>query len=243
MEHSFDIDIAKEYSIECAILLKNIYYWTEKNRANNKHFHDGYYWTYNSVKAFNELFPYISEKKIRTALKKLESNGFLVTGNYNKIAYDRTTWYAVTDEGKSLLFKSQNHLPKRKMVVDEKENGSFQNVEPIPNINTDIKPVRNTYNMCFEEFWKNYPRKKEKSRAYKCYQARLNDGYSEEELLTACKNYARECEKEKTEQRYIKHGSTFLSDSMPFLDYLKMERELTYAEANNIDTLDDIWPD
>lgn len=101
----------------------------------------------------------------------------------------------------------------------------------------------NGYTKSFEEFWKNYPRKKEKARAYKCYMARLNDGYSEEELLTACKNYAYECEKEKTEQRYIKHGSTFLSDSMPFLDYLKMERELSYAEANNIDTLDDIWPD
>ena len=131
----------------------------------------------------------------------------------------------------------------------ESVHGVVQNLyggsaESVPN-NKYINNIDNKdkYNTHFEEFWKNYPRKKEKARAYKCYMARLNDGYSEEELLTACKNYARECEKEKTEQRYIKHGSTFLSDSMPFLDYLKMERELSYAEANNIDTLDDIWPD
>lgn len=30
MEHSFDIKIAKEYGIEEAIILKNIYFWVQK---------------------------------------------------------------------------------------------------------------------------------------------------------------------------------------------------------------------
>lgn len=139
MEHSFDIDIAAEYGIECAILLKNIYYWVEKNRANEKHFHDGNFWTYNSIKAFSELFPYISEKKVRTALKKLESNGLIITGNYNKLAYDRTTWYAITEKGKCILLKGQMDFPISKMDFSEKENGFSQNGGPIPNINTDKK--------------------------------------------------------------------------------------------------------
>lgn len=77
------------------------------------------------------------------------------------------------------------------------------------------------YNVCFEEFWKHYPRKKEKKKAYAQYQARLKCGYSEEELLTACINYADECSKEKREERYIKLGATFLSANEPFRDYLK----------------------
>ena len=35
MEHSFDINIAKEYGITEAILLKNIYFWVKKNAIFN----------------------------------------------------------------------------------------------------------------------------------------------------------------------------------------------------------------
>jgi len=78
----------------------------------------------------------------------------------------------------------------------------------------------NIYSVHFEEFWKNYPRKKEKANANKCYQARLRDGFSEEQLLEACINYAADCEVTKREERYIKLGATFLSASTPFVDYL-----------------------
>ena len=44
MTHNFDTEIATEYGINEAILLNNIYYWVEYNKANEKNFHDGYYW-------------------------------------------------------------------------------------------------------------------------------------------------------------------------------------------------------
>ena len=84
-----------------------------------------------------------------------------------------------------------------------------------------IGKINNIYSVHFEAFWKAYPRKKEKSKAYKCYQARLKDGFSEDELLNAAKNYAEECEREHREERYIKLGATFLSSNTPFVDYLK----------------------
>ena len=86
---------------------------------------------------------------------------------------------------------------------------------------SEKKTTRKTYTPGFEEFWKTYPRKVEKGNAYKKYQARLNDGYSEEELLTAAQRYAKECQTQHTESRYIKHPKTFLSDAMPFLDYIR----------------------
>ena len=45
-------------------------------------------------------------------------------------------------------------------------------------------------------------------------------GTPDAELLEAAKNYAIDCRRRKTEKEYIKHPKTFLSDSLPFLDYL-----------------------
>lgn len=83
-----------------------------------------------------------------------------------------------------------------------------------------VKDKDNIYSCAFEEFWEAYPRKKEKAKAYKCYKARLADGFSEDELMTAVKRYAAECKSRRTEAQYIKLGATFLSASTPFLDYL-----------------------
>lgn len=132
MEHSFNIELAKEYGILEAILLKNIWFWIEKNRANEKNFYDGTYWTYNSTRAFNELFPYVSEKSIKRALRGLKEKGIIKTGNYNKSSYDRTLWYAFTDLGLSIV-------TNRTMEENKSYNGREQNELTIPDINTDNK--------------------------------------------------------------------------------------------------------
>lgn len=87
------------------------------------------------------------------------------------------------------------------------------------NVKND-KNEKNKYMCAFEDVWAVYPRKINKGCAYKAYQARLNAGYSEEELLQAVRNYAAECRKNKTDQKYIKHGATFFGSSTPFVDYL-----------------------
>lgn len=104
-------------------------------------------------------------------------------------------------------------------------------------INPPKKPrKKNPYTEGFEAFWKVYPRKKDKGMGYKKYNARLNDGFSESELLEAATNYAEECARMRTEEHYIKHASTFLSDSTPFLDYIHKkdaEDEKTLAQGVN----------
>lgn len=133
MEHSFDIDVAKKYGIQAAILLKNLYFWIEKNRANDTNFYDGYYWTYNSKKAFSDLFPYMTERQIDYTLKKLIDEEIIITGNYNKVAYDRTLWYAITKKGYSILQNCE-------METTKMSNGNNENVKPIP----DNKPNKKT---------------------------------------------------------------------------------------------------
>jgi DNA-binding PadR family transcriptional regulator len=130
--HYFDIEVARRYGVNCAVLLQNLWHWVRKNEANNKHFHDGFYWTYNSTKAFQELFPYLSQRQIETALKRLRDEDVIKTGNYNAVAYDRTLWYAITEKGKSILHTSE-------MDIANKGNGNDTEGKPIPNINTDNK--------------------------------------------------------------------------------------------------------
>ena len=87
----FDVEVATKYGTNVSIILGNINYWIQKNRENGKHFHDGRYWTYNTVAAFHALMPFMSANVINTALKRAEEEGLLVTGNYNKLPFDRKT--------------------------------------------------------------------------------------------------------------------------------------------------------
>ena len=105
---TFDVEVATRYGTNVSILLGNINYWIQKNKENGKHFHDGRYWTYNTVAAFHSLMPFMSERQIGTALGKAEAEGLLVTGNYNKLPFDRTKWYALTEKGESLFQSPQN---------------------------------------------------------------------------------------------------------------------------------------
>lgn len=129
--HMFNPNVAKAYGVNAAVIFQNLAYWIEHNMANGTNFYDGRYWTYNSVKAFSELFPYLTEKQIRGALKKLEDGGMILVGNYNKSAYDRTRWYALADNGISIYTKGQ-------MDSADMENENAPEGEPIPDINANV---------------------------------------------------------------------------------------------------------
>lgn len=125
--------------------------------------------------------------------------------------------------------------------VKQKQANLADNDTDNDNVNdTDTEKKNNTvnevYSKGFEEFWKSYPRKVGKSEAYKKYRARLNDGWSEAELLEAAKNYAGRVARERTEQKYIKHAKTFLSENTPFTDFLPNEKD---AEKISSDDADD----
>jgi DNA-binding transcriptional regulator YhcF (GntR family) len=148
-------------------------------------------------------------RTVKSFLNALESDG-MITSEYTT----NYTTITLVNYDKYQLCENEVHNE----VQNALHNG-VHNTLHITNKEKNIKKDKK-YDSSFSEFWKIYPRKQDKGQAYKCYLARLNDGYSEDQLLTACKNYAAECEKNKTEQKYIKHGATFLSINEPFLDYL-----------------------
>ena len=133
MGHSFEVDIAVKYGVNAAILLQHIYFWCQKNRANKRNYHDGLYWTYNSRNGFREIFPYLSERQVKTAIDKLVEDGVVVTGQYNESKWDKSLWYALTDKGWSIMRSYPVDMAKMSNRLDG-------NVKPIPDIEPDNFP-------------------------------------------------------------------------------------------------------
>ena len=217
MYYHFDTNKAVILGVDGSIMLENIHYWISLNRANNKNFYDGEYWTYNSKKAFAELFPSWTEKQVRRILTNLINDGYLKTANYNKLKYDRTLWYTLTEKGWGLF----NISPNGPIEQTKQANITDQIVQPIPNNNTDNKTNNNISTEQLEQaekLWQLYPNKKGKTRAIKDIRKHMKN-YTYEQLENAVKAYAAEVT--GRDKQYIKHGSTFFKDGI--LDYLEAD--------------------
>ena len=146
MEHRFNVQFAKDYGIEEAILIENLYFWIAKNVANGKHKHERRYWTYNSAKAFAELFPYINETKIYRVLAHLEDVEFIIKGKFSQDKHDRTNWYSFSDKGLSRLnaekydtINFSETFQNDDMDFTKLQNGTCKNANCIIINNTDNK--------------------------------------------------------------------------------------------------------
>ena len=178
MQFSFNSEVAKEYGVDEAIMLENIRFWILKNKANKKHEYDGEYWTYNSTRAFEEIFLFWTKRQIERILKSLQVKGLIKTGNYNKVAYDRTRWYALTDLGKSIYAFGEIEI--RKDV-----NRNTQNVQPIPYINTYINTdnkhiYKDIIDYLNEKTDSNYKSTTKKNKSL--IDARVNEGFTIEDF-------------------------------------------------------------
>jgi hypothetical protein len=93
-----NLALAVKYGTNESLFLTNLCFWIEKNKANRVHFHDGYYWVYNTMDAWAELFPYFTKDQIRHLIDKLKRNRVILIDVFNRTRYDRTQWYTVSDE-------------------------------------------------------------------------------------------------------------------------------------------------
>lgn len=189
------MDIAVVHGADVAIFIHNLVYWVEKNAANGKHFHDGRYWSYNSVKALCEMYPLWSANQIRHIIKKAENAGLIVTGNYNAKPMDRTMWYSPSDEV-LILYGLEKYTfaiwEKSQMEVGKSTNAFGKNPTAIPSIYQEdtsnppnppegdgaqsaekpkgkrsrkAKTVPEWEPERFERFWQKYPRDEDRAKA------------------------------------------------------------------------------
>lgn len=232
MIHSFNINIATKYGVHSAIILDNLNYWITKNQANEQHFYDGHYWTYNSKKAFAELFPYMTERQIDYALKKLIDDGIIITGKYNTNKYNQTLWYAITNFGYSILqnceMEQTNLSNQNDKIVECNTNNKQANIkQQIITTNNKENPYTekpftenpSTVNISnknvqieqeFEEVWKIYPRKEDKKKAFSAYKTARKKA-SFDEIKKGVETYSNHIRVSNTDKRYIKLGATYFN--------------------------------
>ena len=204
--HSFDIDIAVEYGIPAAILLNHFYFWIAKNKANEANFHDGCYWTYNSRKAYAKLFPYMTERQIKSAIDKLIDAGIIKTGCFNKDTRDRTLWYALTEKGFCIVQKCQ-------MQMSEMSNANNGNVRPLPDNNTtdnNTTDKNNIYLDGFNAFYSAYPRHVNKRPTFDQWKKLKPDKALQERIIADVKRRI-DGEWKDREEKYIPYPSTYLN--------------------------------
>ena len=187
--YHFDTELASIYGVEEAILIYNLQFWINKNKANSRHQYDGRTWTYNSYKAFSKLFPFWNPGKIRRVIKSLVDKGVIVEGNYNKMKADRTKWYAFTEET-GPIYKSDSPcvgsdspcVGSGAPIPDRKHSDNKQHIS-----NTICaSELKVSLTADFEECWEQYPSKTGKDNALKSY---LKYKPSKQEVLDGIARY------------------------------------------------------
>ena len=126
MTYHFDGDVAEKFGTDCATFISHMQYWIAKNAANERHFYEGRYWTYNSLSALERLFPFWTRRQIERIIRDLKKAGVLLTGHYSKNSYDRTTCYAI----------DESRLPIHQTVKSISPNGEMD----LPDNGNDISP-------------------------------------------------------------------------------------------------------
>lgn len=127
-KYYFSALVAKDVGVEEAVMLSNLYFWVEKNKNDGRNLHDGKYWTFNSVSGFTEKFEFWSGSQIRRILKNLKVKGYIETGRYNRIGYDKTTWYTVTEKAVKLI-ESDNEFVESVNPANKNVNPFFETDE------------------------------------------------------------------------------------------------------------------
>ena len=174
MNHSFNVEIAKQYGIEKAVILENFYFWIKKNQANKKNMHGGKAYTFNTASAFAELFPYIKERQIAKILREMENEDeLLLSGQFNN--YDRTKSYTLTDKALKMFgeevkkqdtknecsnsTKSDNGIAQKVTIEPTKKGDCLNtdiNADVKPDINNKGKKPKKEYDIIYEHYLKNY---------------------------------------------------------------------------------------
>ena len=194
-DHHFNPVLAQEYGIDSAVFLHNIYFWLKYNKAYQKNFYEGRYWTFNSLAAFSEAHPYWSRRQIERIVSACKKNGLLLTGCFNQDKRDRTSWYSLSDKAMSYFTEPAAEMadcisPNGEMHDTEQGQSFHQTGTPLPDINPDSsltdnppkapqgaagseKPKRSRKPKAvptwqpekFEGFWQAYPRDEDRAKA------------------------------------------------------------------------------
>lgn len=137
--------------------------------------------------------------------------------------YWQAQWYKAMETRKRHNEAQKRYYESKRVVEPDKKEEPEKKPE---------KKNANDYSDEFEEFWKVYPRKKEKPKAFKQYKARLKDGYTHEQIMDATRAYEQEVRIARVADTYIKHPATFLGANLPFADYFQKSELIAQVDED-----------
>lgn len=148
MLHCYDSEVAKIVGIPAAAIFHNIAYWIFHNETNGTNIQQGEFWTYNSAAAFSEQFPELTQDQVRRALEKLRDAGFIKVGHFNKNRFDRTSWYAIGENGRAAYDAQFCRKGFAKTAASITKNGSIHSANLTNGYGTDAGPIPNSTHIC-----------------------------------------------------------------------------------------------
>ena len=158
--HSFNINLAYNYSIEKAIILQDFLKFCSHKMEHNE-LKKGLPLVYYSSTALQDKYCYMKSKSINRWLRELEDDGILFSTVANKMKYDRTKSYLVNfekydifSESRVVIWNKDNDLEFKKYCessieqseepisqneqwTPQNEQSISQNGQPIPNQTTN----------------------------------------------------------------------------------------------------------
>lgn len=212
MQYQFDIMIAQKYGVDEAVFVHNIYFWCMKNAANEKHFHDGKYWTYSTMEGLTKIFPFWTKRQIERIVNACREKGLIETSCFSTNPRDRTLWYAVTETVKCIYGNGE-------MENTKQGNGYHQTVKcinetdskPDSKPDTDARDKTQNTEMLFEKFWNAYPKHVGKQDAYKSFSKLKPDTELVQKMLSAIA-WQRNLESwNREDSRFIPNPATWLN--------------------------------
>lgn len=240
MNFTFDGDIAEKYGLPEAILFYNIAFWEKQNRLNNHNCFEGRFWTYNTVKAYEGLFYFLSEATIKRALKHLKEEGLILAGNFNNDRFNHTNYYTLSDKGMNIVQICAIRLDQNDPIGEINLNLSILNKISDDtdknitdkNINS-VSPVISRQEALFEKFWEAYPnRRKVNKKGCKAKFLKIKDlDKIFPDIMTAL-------EAQKKSKDWTKDGGQFIPQPMTWINQERWSLKDTRTEREQI--VDDI---
>ncbi len=171
--------------------------------------------------AKNYIIPFKSGVVVITDWKR---NNYLDKNRITPTIYQEEKEQLVFDDKKNKYLLNACGSSVKQMLNDgltSIEENSIEEKKKIPS--SKDEELRNH----FELIWKEYPNKKGKSKAEGYYFGWLKGRkinsitrkITDEQMYYAVRKYAKECEDNKIEQQFIKHGDTFFNSYI--LDYVE----------------------
>jgi hypothetical protein len=122
--HQFSTDAAKKVGVNAAIIFGHLIFLHKAN-LNRQDSWDGFrYWIKKTARAFEAMYPYLSQKEIRGALDRLQKEGYVLSvAGLSENKFDRAKSFSIEQSGFDLYEIEDNE--RHVFTCDKRANGSY----------------------------------------------------------------------------------------------------------------------